>query len=691
LGPSRAEVKRPARDAALALRAASMLVVLGGLESGLGATGAAAGAPIGSAALACLARAGELGAALVLLLLAALAFDRVEPLRAPGAFMLAVWGRRAVALRLGAAFALGTLIGHATVGRAYERPWHVGAVCGGGLLALASLGELAWARLRGGFVDRSADPLAGALLSAILVGLGLLVLPRIAGAGAVTALTLVGAFAAWPWPRLGPGPRPRWLPRAILLTALLAVVAGLVVDARRPSLRRLASLHAAYSRLGLTLVRHLSDLDRDGSSGAFGLDCDDLDGDRGPRARDLPDDGIDQNCTGRDSSFARARARLRTGPAAPGVPPRHDVFLVTVDALRADALSTSGAGGLMPETAAWAAGCVRFDRARANATFTDMSLASLHTGMLPRHVMTGEHATIGRSKGLSIPPTLASLLGHAGYRTAAVAPIDHVATYLAHDFERVIARDRPHATATPPHRLLAEARALVAASVPARPSFLWVHLMNAHLPYLGGTGRADYERAVRSLDSPLAAFLRSLPAGAIVALTADHGEAFGEHGHYTHGATVFDEELRVPLVLCAGGGAGLGPPRVVDTLVSAIDLAPTLLELAGVWSPYPRHGESLVAHLGSGSPRRSPELIFETWHRGSHAQAILIGCDKWMRDLDGDWEATFDVCADPAERDDRQPRARELAARLRTRFGELLDDDLDAYRANELLDRLRVP
>ena len=190
-----------------------------------------------------------------------------------------------------------------------------------------------------------------------------------------------------------------------------------------------------------------------------------------------------------------------------------------------------------------------------------------------------------------------------------------------------------------------------------------------------------FDRAIRGLDEPLASYLEGLSPESLVVLTADHGEAFGEHGAYTHGNTLFEEELRVPLVLCAPQAHGLGPARDVDTDVGLIDVAPTLLELTGASAPYPRHGESLVPHLRHGTSLRTPWTVIEVWIAGSRKQGLILNRWKWVRDLDMEWEGLFDLESDPGERTDLSANEPGVFAQLRALFFEILDDDLDAYRS----------
>ncbi len=393
---------------------------------------------------------------------------------------------------------------------------------------------------------------------------------------------------------------------------------------------------------------------------------------------------MDQNCTGADSSLAEARARVaRRAPSRPLVPaPRRppDLLLVTVDALRADASRE-----LMPETRAVFRRCFTFPAARANANFTDLSILSILAGVHSRHARDGHELKVAPgdpARGrLPVPPTLPAALARRGYVTHAIVPLHPFRPYLRFGLNTLENPGRSNVSKAAAAELLARAEAVWQARDRGRPFFLWVHLLDVHAPYLGGTSRAHYDRAVRSIDAPLARLLASVGPEALVVLTADHGEAFGEHGAYTHGNTLYEEELRVPLVLCVPPSTRLGQPRSVAAPVGLIDLAPTLLELTGTRAPYPRQGESLVPLLRGEAELRSPELFAEVWIPYSHKQALVLGRWKWVRDLDREWEALFDLRADPGENRDLARTHPEVLRRLRRAAFSILDDDLDAFRS----------
>ncbi len=326
----------------------------------------------------------------------------------------------------------------------------------------------------------------------------------------------------------------------------------------------------------------------------------------------------------------RLAAALALALAACGEPPRPpNVLLVTIDTVRADRLGCYGqtAREITPRLDAFAAQAVLFERAYANSSFTPPTHASLMTGRLP-----AEHGLMHWNKRLAEVPTLAQSFAAAGYRTLAFTPMKSLL---------LLGLDRGfHQTTAPPHReegeqiLLAGADELLDAALPElcapapQPWFAWLHFYDAHRPFahqgpewwarfgeikdpqVGATERwyqlspADrremgltdeqrrmivdrYDGGLAFLDDRLGRLFDALAAAGrlqdtIVLVVADHGEVLDEHGDdwFSHDPHLWDENTHIPLLLRLPGGAQAG--RRVDALVSQIDVAPTLLELAGL-------------------------------------------------------------------------------------------------------------
>jgi arylsulfatase A-like enzyme len=373
---------------------------------------------------------------------------------------------------------------------------------------------------------------------------------------------------------------------------------------------------------------------------------------------------------------------------------QHDILLVTVDALRADL----DLRRLMPET-------VRrldsgqpaffFPNAYAPAVRTNRSTYSLLTGRWPHALRfdTGaafEDGGVGpfpradprlhdpRSWKLRHPlpfkdatPTLAGLLGRAGYTTATA--VGYVFLQPAGGITREFARfdvrpyrdhnrDKRGITAEP----MTDAGLGLIADAPA-PWFLWSHYMDPHNPYepYGDVGadappRARYEAEIRRVDAAVARLLDGVDLSrTVVALTSDHGEEFGDHGGLFHGTTVYEELIRVPLWLRVPGVAG----REIDARTSLVDLAPTLLELVGAVGSTPFDGRSLVPVLRGADPTPRPILASATLH--GFTMAVLDGDWKLVEGAGSPVVELYALGGDPGERRNLVSAHPEVVSRLR--------------------------
>ncbi|RMH04497.1 MAG: hypothetical protein D6702_03080 [Planctomycetota bacterium] len=279
---------------------------------------------------------------------------------------------------------------------------------------------------------------------------------------------------------------------------------------------------------------------------------------------------------------------------------RPDLVLVTLDTTRADRYWAVAAADRATDLER---GSRRFTAVRTAAGLTAPAHASLFTGLPP-----SEHGLRNNGGVLARGDTLAARLRRAGYTTLAApsvlhldpgfgfgAGFDHFAScegglrawlrparpaLLAKALLRLLGAGRP---VRPGRETLAAARRLWLAAPAARPRFLWVHLFEPHWPYRPEGGamagppwpeaplpgfdrdriaelRRLYDGEIRDVRRMLAPFLDALEADSaargrrlVVVLTADHGEALGEHGASDHGDLPYEEGIRVPLWIRAPG------------------------------------------------------------------------------------------------------------------------------------------
>jgi arylsulfatase A-like enzyme len=361
--------------------------------------------------------------------------------------------------------------------------------------------------------------------------------------------------------------------------------------------------------------------------------------------------------------------------------PRKVVF-VFVDTVRVDHLSLYG---YERDTSAaidhLAAEASVFTQARSVAPWTLPSARSVLTGRYPdrwRHSQT-----------------LQATLSEAGFATAFVAGNVYLTSNFGMDRDFDYHQEDglfPSAESTTD-----DALAWLDAH-DGRDVFLQVHYMSAHLPYqepvayryryagaapdglpdgfeLGDVRRSKaandpdlqqyvkdrYDNNIRYATDQIRRLVDRLDANDILVLYADHGEEFWEHRGYEHGHTLFDELLRVPLVIRAPGM----PAGPVETPVSLLDVAPTVLDLLGQPVPAEMDGRSL-ARIGTEPPPADRALGFGWPLYGTERWGVLTGAEKWTT-TEGR-EALFDVIADPAERKNllgREPGDRGLPYRER--------------------------
>jgi arylsulfatase A-like enzyme len=214
------------------------------------------------------------------------------------------------------------------------------------------------------------------------------------------------------------------------------------------------------------------------------------------------------------------------------------------------------------------------------------------------------------------------------------------------------------------------------------PMFVYMHFMDPHAPYyLGGTDGTPFENYVAEIgyfDEHLTRLIDVLDAEglaerAVFIITADHGEAFGEHDTTEHATTLYEELLRVPLVIHASGIRS----RAVSEPVSTIDLGPTILDLFRQLTPGHYMGQSLVPFLRGDDPVLTRPIIAE----GRLMQAIVDRTEiKVIRDLRRNTREAYDLQSDPGELESivDDERAQRVLGRL-ARFFEVHTRTDDGY------------
>ena len=289
-----------------------------------------------------------------------------------------------------------------------------------------------------------------------------------------------------------------------------------------------------------------------------------------------------------------------------------DVVLITIDTLRADALGFAGNTAVATPVLDRLASQGRvFTDAHAHNVVTLPSHANILTGLYPYQHGIRDNGGFRLDESV---PTLATVLRQAGYATAAFVAAYPLDSQFGLDRGFEVYDDRYPEGSKATEFVLPERRGdeVVAAALAwwqsrRRPRFLWLHLFDPHAPYAPPEPFASRYRSTPYLGEVAATdaflgpllepFLEGRQPRAVIALTADHGEALGDHGELTHGLFAYEATLAVPLVLW---GPGVEPGRDARP-ARHVDLFPTLLEAAGVEAPDEpddRPGRSLLSEGG---------------------------------------------------------------------------------------------
>jgi choline-sulfatase len=297
--------------------------------------------------------------------------------------------------------------------------------------------------------------------------------------------------------------------------------------------------------------------------------------------------------------------------------PVPDVFLVTIDTLRADHVHCYGNDGVStPALDALARDGVRFSQAFTPSPVTNTSHTTILTGLLPStHGVTDFAVPLSTSY-----PTWAELLHNRGYHTAAfIGAVILDSKTLAPGLDRgfdFYDNFPEHPKSNERWGRVERRGAEVAEHAEnwlnthrAGPRFVWVHLYDPHDPYEPPSPYAQtykdrpYDGEIAYADSVLGSFVAYLKAhncyrNALIIVVGDHGEGLGEHREETHGIFLYDSTLHVPLIVKLPAGAGAG--KSVDAQVRTTDILPTTLSLVGIELPAHLDGSSLKPYFDGG-------------------------------------------------------------------------------------------
>jgi Sulfatase len=307
--------------------------------------------------------------------------------------------------------------------------------------------------------------------------------------------------------------------------------------------------------------------------------------------------------------------------------PGADLFLITIDAMRFDRLTSLGAKRVVaPVLDRLAAQSIVFSRAYSPIPHTSYALSSLMTGKYTNSLFDIPGVAATHETWPQIMHRFR--YDSAAFFTPAIFFIDRAR------FEPYLRMGYGFSYRKVEHRMPASARVkqlitfLKERESKENPVFAWSHFFEPHEPYESsctrfGTSNEDrYDCEIWTVDKALEelfAYLDEAYPHAIIIVTADHGEEFDDHGGRYHGTTLYDEQVRVPLII----RIPKMPAKVVDTPVGLVDLLGTTLSLLDI--PIPARVRSrdlsqLIAgadssHMGAFSEVHEESMLVSNNHK----------------------------------------------------------------------------
>jgi len=365
-----------------------------------------------------------------------------------------------------------------------------------------------------------------------------------------------------------------------------------------------------------------------------------------------------------------------TPPSKPRILPKNAiVVLVTIDATRAELMRSPGIDRF-PNLKRLSEQSVVFTHARSAAPHTTPSLSTLMMGKYYSQIRW----TYGKAKQPKPyddkSPTIAEAVTARGAKSAAYVALGQISEEygLGRGFSEPAKRQKNASD--------------ILASVNKRVKkggdkglFVYAHVMEPHSPY-SAKGKTEFDRYLGELDKvdeamgPLIETILSpeLAKRAVLIVSSDHGEAFGEHNSTQHGTTLYEELQRVPMIVHIPGVA----PGVSTAPVSLVDIGPTVMDLLDTPIPSTFMGQSLMPLLSGKSNALTRPLLMES---GRMMRALVEdGRYKYIQDARHGTTELYDLEKDPTETENLVDQDPARAARLQSFIDAFFDKHM--YRAD---------
>lgn len=491
-------------------------------------------------------------------------------------------------------------------------------------------------------------------------------------------------------------PKLRSTGRTILAVTLAASAFSLALNDGRTA-RRVDHTTEIFS----SVWSPIADIDGDGFYAEWlgGVDCDDADPERHPFAREIPGDGIDQNCLGSDPPLIEPSRSDRSQGATAQL-----VLLISIDMLRPDYMSIYGADRpTTPNLDAERQRFVRFDNAYASGGITTLSLPSLTRGRIPLaldfeavHRTTDYVYTFPEDlKDERVNRTFASVRSDRSPTIASVYAAHGLEAHAFVDdgpsgiFQKGLGFENGFSSFTFPNQpdgpgpegwnrvTLTDDFVRFLKDAPPK-SFAWLHYYDPHnavgpcRDFEPTPGLGCYRDAIFDIDAQIGRIFRELKERGLwesttVIISSDHGEALGEHRLRHHGTDAYEEFVRIPLLFKPAHSTPSHPS--VDHPVSLIDASATALLEAQLAPPATFQGHDLL-QIATGTER--PPVISQglllTLDGKPYRQTNLLVLDdrRVMYDRASRRSWAYDLNVDPHQKHPRRPTPEELEVLFET-------------------------